>query len=281
MAGTYGGLLGAGIIVLTLAATGCGYDRSSNPTGPGYGDTSALAPRRGSVISAAEGRSRFRVFTATGDIAARLAEFRTALGDPLNLGTPGPLAGGRREIKWDAVPADQLNVSTFPGDFFNTRVTAGAIFSTDGSRIAEQQPGFQRHQPGLCRRIQRLQPAEDLHADRQRGADRQLPRSRPETPAATRGFGVVFSDVERQGAASIKLFDAEGRSLGQYHAPVRTDAAGFSFVGVVFESPIVAEVRITSGQRALGAGVQDLSDGGNLDLAVMDDYLYAEPQAIR
>ncbi len=46
-----------------------------------------------------------------------------------------------------------------------------------------------------------------------------------QTPAATRGFGVVFSDVERQGAASIKLFDAEGRSLGQYHAPVRSDPA--------------------------------------------------------
>jgi hypothetical protein len=71
------------------------------------------------------------------------------------------------------------------------------------------------------------------------------------------------------------------RSLGQYHAPVRSDPAGFSFVGVVFDSSIVAEVRITSGQRALGAGVQDLSDGGNLDLAVMDDYLYAEPQEIR
>jgi hypothetical protein len=102
-----------------------------------------------------------------------------------------------------------------------------------------------------------------------------------ETRAATRGFGVVFSDVERQGAASIKLLDAAGRSLGQYHAPVRSDAAGFSFVGVVFDSPMVAEVRIASGQQALGAGVQDLSDGGNLDLAVMDDYLYAEPQAIQ
>jgi hypothetical protein len=77
----------------------------------------------------------------------------------------------------------------------------------------------------------------------------------------------VYSDVERQGAASINLFDAEGRSLGQYHAPVRSDPAGFSFVGVVFEAPIVAQVEITSGQPALGAGVQDLSDGGNLDLA--------------
>ena len=101
-----------------------------------------------------------------------------------------------------------------------------------------------------------------------------------ETPAATRGFGIVFSDVEREGAASIKLFDAAGRSLGQYHAPIRSDPAGFSFVGVVFESSIVAEVRITAGQRALGADVQDLSDGGNLDLVVTDDFLFAEPQAL-
>ena len=49
----------------------------------------------------------------------------------------------------------------------------------------------------------------------------------------------------------------------------------------MFDTPLVAQVRITSGQRALGADVQDLSDGGNLDLVVMDDYLYAEPQAIQ
>jgi hypothetical protein len=49
----------------------------------------------------------------------------------------------------------------------------------------------------------------------------------------------------------------------------------------VFDSSIVAQVRITSGQRALGADVQDLSDGGNLDLVVMDDFLYAEPQEIQ
>jgi hypothetical protein len=46
-------------------------------------------------------------------------------------------------------------------------------------------------------------------------------------------------------------------------------------------SPMVARVRITSGQRALGADVQDLSDGGNQDLVVMDDFLYSEPQAIQ
>jgi hypothetical protein len=275
MAGKPRGALAAGIVVLTLAGAACGYDRGSNPTGPGYGDTAA------SAISAAVGRSDFRVFTATGEIAATLAEFRTALGDPANGGTAGPLGGGRREIKWDGVPPNLLNVNTFPGDFFNTTVKAGAIFSTDGIGFQNSNRDFDDINPDYADEFNAFsQPVTFMPI----GSEAMTVNFRipgAQTPAATRGFGVVFSDVERQGAASIKLFDAKGRSLGQYHAPVRSDPAGFSFVGVVFDSSIVAEVRITSGQRALGAGVQDLSDGGNLDLAVMDDYLYAEPQEIR
>ena len=266
MAGQSGGLLGAGIVVLTLAGTACGYDRSTNPTGSGYQDTTAIA--------AAAGRSDFRVFTATGDIAATLAEFRATLGDPLNGGTQGPLGGGRREIKWDGAPAEM------PGDFFNTTVKAGAIFTTDGIGFRNSANDFSEINPAYADDFNAFsQPKTFMPVgSAEMTVDFRVPGT--ETRAATRGFGVVFSDVERAGAASIKLFDAEGRSLGQYHAPVRRDAAGFSFVGVVFDLPIVAQVRITSGQRALGEGVQDLSDGGNHDLAVMDDYLYAEPQEL-
>ena len=280
MAGKFGGLLGAGIVALTLTGAACGYDRSSNPTGPGYDDTAALGTLTAPVMSAAVGRSRFRVFSATGDIAAPLAEFRTVLGDPANGGTPGPLLVGRREIKWDAVPEAQTNVNTFPGDFFNTNVKAGAIFTTDGVGFRNSDNDFVDINPAYADEFNAFSLPKTFMPIGSAAMTVSFRVPGAETPAATRGFGVVFSDVERQGAASIKLFDAEGRSLGQYHAPVRNDPAGFSFVGVVFESPIVAEVRITSGQRALGAGVQDLSDGGNLDLAVMDDYLYAEPQAI-
>jgi hypothetical protein len=280
MAGKSSGLLAAGIVVLTLAASACGYDRSSNPTGPGYEDSAALATLAGPAISAATGRSEFRVFTATGEIAATLAEFRTVLGDPANGGTPGPLGGGRREIKWDGVPADQINVNTFPGDFFNTTVKAGAILTTNGIGFQNSNKDFSDINPDYADEFNAFSPPVTFMPIGSEALTVSFRIPGAQTPAATRGFGVVFSDVERQGAASIKLFDAEGRSLGQYHAPVRSDPAGFSFVGVVFQSSIVAQVRITSGQRALGDGVQDLSDGGNLDLAVMDDYLYAEPQEI-
>jgi hypothetical protein len=278
MAGKSGGLFCAGMVVLTLAVSACGYDGSSNPTGPGYGDTAAHYTPGGPAMSAAEGRSEFRVFTATGDIAATVAEFRTALGDPLN-GAPGTIASkdGRREIKWDGA-ALPTNVNTFPGDFFNTTVKAGAIFSTDGTGFRNSDNDFSDINQAYADDFNAFSPAKTFMpvGSAKMTVDFRVPGT--ETRAATQGFGVVFSDVERQGSASIKLFDAEGRSLGLYQAPVRSDPAGFSFVGVVFDSPIVAQVRITSGQRALGADVQDLSDGGNLDLAVMDDFLYAEPQ---
>ncbi len=275
MAGRSGGVVGAAIIALTLAGTGCGDYGSSNTTGPGYADSAAPYILAEPASSEVGGRSQFRVFSESGDIAATLADFRTALGDPANGGTPGPLLQGRREIKWDGAPAQM------PGDFFNTTVRAGAIFTTDGIGFSNSDNDFSDINPAYADDFNAFSLPKTFMPIGSAALTVSFRVPGAETRAATRGFGVVFSDVERQGAASIKLLDAEGRSLGQYHAPVRTDAAGFSFVGVVFDSPIVAEVRIASGQRALGAGVQDLSDGGNLDLAVMDDYLYAEPQAIQ
>jgi hypothetical protein len=272
MAGSSNGGVGVVMVALTLAASACGYDDSSN-TGPGSGDSTGYTSVAEPAISSAADRSGFRVFTATGDLAPTLTEFRTTLGDPANGGTPGPLPGGRREIKWDGAPAQM------PGDFFNTTVKAGAIFTTDGIGFRNSDNDFFDINPAYADEFNAFSAPKTFMPIGSSALTVSFRVPGAETPAATRGFGLVFSDVERVGAASIKLFDAEGRSLGQYHAPVRSDPAGFSFVGVVFESPIVAEVRITSGQRALGAGVQDLSDGGNLDLAVMDDYLYAEPQA--
>ena len=268
MAGRSGGLLSAGLmVVLSLGGSACDYDRSSAPNGPGYGDTANM--------SAVVGRSDFRVITATGDIAATVAEFRTVLGDPLNGGAQGPLSAGRREIKWDAAPADM------PGDFFNTTVKAGALFSTDGTGFRNSDADFSEINPAYADDFNAFSPLKTFMPLGSAEVTTEFRVPGFQTPAAVRGFGVVFSDVERHGAASIKLFDAHGRSLGQYHAPVRSDASGFSFVGVVFGSPMVARVRITSGQRALGADVQDLSDGGNQDLVVMDDFLYSEPQAIQ
>ena len=52
MAGRSGGLLSAGLmVVLTLGGSACGYDRSSAPNGPGYGDTAKMS----AVVGGSEG----------------------------------------------------------------------------------------------------------------------------------------------------------------------------------------------------------------------------------
>jgi hypothetical protein len=131
--------------------------------------------------------------------------------------------------------------------------------------------------------------------------------------ALSTGFGVVFSDVDREGSASIRLLDSGGRSLGRFSAP--TSPGGLSFVGAMFSFPMVARVEIVSGQaavspdatdvgnrrgddddldgdrrdddsvRALSAADHDREDRSGdhrrpRDLVIMDDFIYGEPIAI-
>ena len=99
-----------------------------------------------------------------------------------------------------------------------------------------------------------------------------------DTPGLVNGFGIVFSDIDRDGAASITLYAADGTNLGEYVAPVRSDAAGHSFVGAVYDRPLVARVEVVSGEAALAAVTDDVSDGGAHDLVITDDFIYGEPQ---
>jgi len=94
------------------------------------------------------------------------------------------------------------------------------------------------------------------------------------TPALTRGFGSVFTDVDLASTTSLQFFDASNTSLGTFFVPAGTVASeSLSFLGVDFGSNIVSRVRITSGNAALGP------NEGALDLVVMDDFLFGEPVA--
>jgi hypothetical protein len=98
------------------------------------------------------------------------------------------------------------------------------------------------------------------------------------TPASVNGVGVVFSDVDVADKTTIELFGANGASLGVYSAPVRTDVAGLSFLGVKFETAKILRVRVTLGTGALAVGVNDISAGGTLDLVVFDNLVFGEPR---
>jgi hypothetical protein len=55
--------------------------------------------------------------------------------------------------------------------------------------------------------------------------------------------------------------------------PASPGDASLSFFGIVFDDPVIARVRITTGDTA-----PDPDDGGKQDIVVMDDFIYGEPE---
>ena len=91
------------------------------------------------------------------------------------------------------------------------------------------------------------------------------------TPALTRGFGSVFTDVDSDASTSIQYFDAANLSLGTFAVPNFTGDATLSFLGVTFDNAIISRVRITSGDNALN------SPSRIGDFVAADDFIYGEP----
>jgi hypothetical protein len=220
------------------------------------------------------------VISATGDIAAKVNEFRTLIGDPANGGTAGQQPGGRRQINWDGAGANPFNnQNNFPADFFNTNVKAGAVFTTTGVGFRNDTTLFRDLNPTYPIEFSFFSPNRTFAPVGSNIIDVNFRVAGSPTPAVVSGFGVVVSDVDRANVTSIEFFDAANASLGRYYAPVRSDAKGLSFVGAKFDAVVAARVRITLGDGALGVGVNDVSSGGTLDLVVTDDFIYGEPAA--
>jgi hypothetical protein len=245
------------LVGLTVALTACD---SYDTTGP---------------IRKDPGVDPLLVIEADGDLTAALTEFRALLGEPANGGGVGPQDTGRREIRWDGVPPEQTNTDAFPADFFRNN---GLITTTDDSGTRVSDNDFADIDPGYAAEFESFSKVKTFMAS---GSARmtltfRLPGS--DTPAVTRGIGIVFSDVDRDGTATMTLYASDGANLGTYAAPARSDSAGHSFVAVAYDRPLVARVEVISGESALGAGIDDLSAGGIHDLVVTDDFLFGEPQ---
>jgi hypothetical protein len=218
------------------------------------------------------------VLKATGDIAAKVDEFRNALG-PSNGGTPGEQANGRREITWDGAAADPFNDrNDFPPDFFNTVAKVGSVYTTDGTGLRNDSALFGAINPTYSAEFNFFSPTKTFAPVGSNVLDQLFQVAGQPTPAVVRGFGIVFSDVDLANKTTIEPLARDGSSLGTFSAPVRTDAAGLSFVGVLFDDAIIARVRITLGTGALGATVNDITAGGSVDLVVLDNVIYGEPK---
>ena len=225
----------------------------------------------------------FTVIRAQGDslaLADTLDKFRAALGGSLNAPNTPPAASGRREINWDGVPAALTNVDNFPATFFNVNSKRGVLMSTPGTGLRVDSSAFASINAALADQFKAFSPKKLFMAVGSNQVEVDFKLVGTTTNGLVKGFGVVFSDVDKAAATRVEYFDANGVEIASIPAPARLGAQGFSFVGAVFDSPVVARVLITSGEAALNATITDVSADGTTDLAVMDDFIYGEPQPL-
>jgi len=218
------------------------------------------------------------VVSAAGDITSSVNQYRAVLGEPNNGDTPGPLLSGRREINWDGVPDALASPNFLPGDFFRRR---GALLAAPGgtgvqvSANSNNPSGaavrFGNTNPTYTRIFQTFSPERLFSPIGNNVVDLTFTVPGTQTPAVVRGFGAVYTDVDGT-IGSFTYFDKNGRSLGRFVVPAANN--GLSFLGVAFPTPIVARVRIVYGNSALGP-----DESATVDVAVMDDFLFGEPQA--
>jgi hypothetical protein len=226
------------------------------------------------------------VFSATGASAAGIQgtvdAFRSALGT-LNPNVAGSFPSGRREINWDGVPDTFSAPNILPPNFFNANSPRGVVFSTPGTgfqvsanavnptatpiEFGNINPTY----PGLFAAFS-AQKLFTALGSTITDVDFVVPGSN--IPATVRGFGAVFTDVDLADS-TISYFDQSNALLASFLVVPTAGNETFSFLGVLFDAgERVSRVRITSGNSILGP-----NESPTLDLVVMDDFIYAEPQA--
>jgi hypothetical protein len=237
------------------------------------------------------------VFQGAGPNAASIQgvvdQYRAALGDPNNGSGPAQ-PSGRREINWDGGGSTNTTAPVTPFTVFVTApVDRGGLFTTPGDGLSQAPPsgGAQGGLVALFENPTYGDIFQTFSAPRlftpvgSRITEGLffVPGSAGTVPAVVTGFGAVFTDVDKhngspQGRHSTEIdyFDASGKLIYTGRVPSAPGDGGFSFFGIVFDEPVVARVRITTGDVRPG---QDDGEGGK-DVVMMDDFLYGEPQPI-
>ena len=229
--------------------------------------------------------------TSASSIQSTVDAFRAALGNPNNGNTASPLASGRREINWDGgnpnVVATTDPITPFDV-FLNTR---GAQFTTPGFGLSQATPlGLAAlfKNPNYETDFTTFSPSR-LFTPVGSNVTEALffvPGSNGAAPATVTGFGAVFTDVDqpdgsgpskkkgnRQASTLIEYFGANGKVLFSSFVPASPGDGSLSFFGIVFDEPLIARVRITTGDTAPGP-----DDEEKQDIVMMDDFIYGEPQ---
>jgi hypothetical protein len=231
------------------------------------------------------GGPKATVVEGSGDVTALIEEYRELLG-PDNGGEPGRNSSGRREIDWDAVPDEFAAPNALPSDFFNAPNAPrarGAVLKTPGDHVAVSADAdnptsaavrFADINPTYADAFSTFSDERLFSPVGSNVANIRFYVPGTSTRAAVRGFGAVYTDVDREETAAFEFFDTKGKRLGTYAVPVSED--GHSFLGVAFPKAIVGRVRIVYGTSELGP-----DDNAQYDVAVMDNFVFGEPQPVK
>lgn len=207
--------------------------------------------------------------------------FRTAVGGGTIAGANGSFGGLRREINWDGVPDGLSDPNALPADFFNVNSPRGAVFSTPGTGflVSANAGSASPTLFGFSNDFQTFSAQRLFTAVGSNITDVLFYVPGTMTVATTSAFAAIFVDVEVAAQTRIEFFD-ESNSLFFSRDVLVAGNQGLSFVGAVANAgERISRVRLTSGMNTL------ISNGvlgnPNDDIVVMDDFLYAEPQALQ
>ena len=180
------------------------------------------------------------------------------------------------------IPVDRFkNVGALFADPYSV---SGDGFSSVNPHSAGQFPAFTPNNTFIM-----FDPNDGQFEDRQIQQSFVLPNT--DTAAGTRGFGAIFIDVELPRSTYIEYFgkDEYGNKVSLAKLAVPKGASGEpEFVGAIFADPIVAEVELTVGSKALFSfdgksvksfGPENLSKW--VDLVVTDDFVFGRPETLK
>jgi hypothetical protein len=230
------------------------------------------------------------VFQAAGPTAASIQatvdQFRAALGGVNNGNVAGPLDSGRREINWDG--GGSTDTSLVPTPFTGFLVNRGALFTTPGSGFVQAPVdgvALTFSNPEYATIFQAFSPVRLFSPTHSNVTKVQffVPGG-GDIAAVSTGFGAIFSDVDqpdgrprRRGnndaSTYLRFYDASGDLIYSSVVPPSPGDASFSFFGIVFDDPRIAEIKIVAGDVAPGP-----DDEKRRDVVMMDDFIFGEPR---
>lgn len=226
----------------------------------------------------------FTPFEGIGGDPAALAPvrdaFRTAVGGGTVAGANGSFGGVRREINWDGVPDASADPNLLAANFFNTTSPRGVVFSTPGTgfMVSASAGGATSPLFGFPSDFQAFSLQRLFTAINSNVTDVSFFVPGTTTPSTTSAFGVIFSDVETAGSTKIEFFNASNALIYSRDAQVAGNQ-GLTFVGGVANAgEQISRVRLTAGLNVITAN--GTLGNPNDDVAVMDDFIYAEPGAV-